>query len=203
VDHDQAPAVLARVSADPRTLAYYDGDAATFAKTIYDEHLLADFIAELPAGGSVLDLGCGAGAHSAIMRDAGLVATSVDGSAGLAAEAKRLWNVDVRLMHFDELDFADAFDGVWASASLMHADGEQLPAIFAAIRRATKDGGVFHATLKQGLERRDGRGRHFCAMDRDALAALATDWRDVRIDGHVAPGYESAQTRWLRLRARR
>jgi SAM-dependent methyltransferase len=191
------------VSADERTLAYYDGDAAAFAQTIYDKHLLADFIADLPVGGCVLDLGCGAGAHSAMLRDAGFVVTSVDGSAGLAAEAKWLWNVDVRLMHFDQLDFADAFDGVWASASLMHASGEQLPAIFAAIRRATKDGGVFHVTLKEGVDRRDGRGRFFCGMSKDALTALAADWRDVRIDGHVAPGYESEQTPWLRLRARR
>lgn len=191
------------MSADDRTLAYYDGDAAAFAKTIYDEHLLADFMSELPPGGRVLDLGCGAGAHSAIMRDAAFVPTSVDGSAGLAAEAKRLWNVDVRLMHFDEVDFVDAFDGVWASASLMHADGDALAGIFAAIRRATKQGGVFHATLKEGVDRRDGRGRYFCGMSEEKLRTLASDWRDVRVDGHIAPGYESEQTPWLRLRARR
>jgi SAM-dependent methyltransferase len=201
VDHDQAAAVYARVSADKRTLAFYDAESVAYAAGTRDTHLVADFITELPRGARVLDLGCGGGAHSAAMRDAGLIVTSADASAGLAAEAKRLWDVDVRVMRFDELDLVDAFDGVWASASLHHARVEELPSIFSAILRATKIGGVFHATLKAGVDRRDGRGRFFCAMSEDTLLRLVADWRDVRIDGSVGPGYEGELTPWLRLRA--
>jgi len=191
------------VSADARTLAFYDAEAAAYAAATRDAHLVAEFVAELPAGARVLDLGCGAGAHSAAMKAAGLCVTSVDASSGLAAEAKRLWDVDVRVMRFDELDFVEAFDGVWAAASLHHAQVGELQGIFAAIRRGTKSGGIFHATLKAGVDRRDGRGRFFCTMSEDVLARLAADWRDVRIDQRVAPGYEGEVTPWLRLRARR
>lgn len=191
------------MSADERTLAFYDAEAAAYAAKGHGDTLLAEFISALPAGARVLDLGCGGGWHSAQLRDAGFVVTAIDGSAGLAAEAKQRWDIDVRAMQFDELDFVDAFDGVWASASLHHARAEDLPRVFAAIRRATKRDGVFHATLKVGEDRRDKLDRFYCAMSESALSALTRDWRDVRIERNEGAGYDGEVTPWLRLRATR
>jgi SAM-dependent methyltransferase len=201
LDHDQAPAVLARVSADQRTLAFYDAEAAAYAARAHGAGMLEDFMAALAPGAHVLDLGCGGGWHSAQLRDAGFVVTAVDASAGLAAEVKRRWGIDVRVMRFEDLDFVDAFGGVWASASLHHARTEDLPSIFDAVRRATKSGGVLHATFKVGEDRRDRFGRFFCAIDEGALRTWASDWRDVRIDGGEGSGYDGEPTPWLRLRA--
>ncbi len=191
------------MSADERTLAFYDAEAAAYASARHEARRVGDFIAELRPEARVLDLGCGAGVDSAAMRDAGFHVTSVDASAWFAREAKQRWNIDVRVMRFDEMDFIDAFDGVWASASLHHARAADLPTIFAAVRRATKAGGVFHATLKTGEDRRDRLGRFFCAMSEDALTTLAADWRDVRIDGGEGEGYDGETSPWLRLRALR
>ena len=189
------------MSADQRTLAFYDAEAAAYAEQPHGAGMLDDFIAEVRPGGRVLDLGCGGGWHSAQLRDAGFAVTAVDGSAGLAAEVKRRWDIEVRVMRFDALDYVDAFDGVWASASLHHAPAEELPRIFAAIRRGMKSGGMLHATFKVGDDRRDKFGRFFCAMNESALAALAADWRDVRINGGQGSGYDGEPTAWLRLRA--
>ena len=189
------------MSADERTLAFYDAEAAAYSDRPHGAGMLEDFIADLPPGGHVLDLGCGGGWHSAQLRDAGFAVTSVDASSGLAAQVKQRWSIDVRLMQFDQLDDVEAFDGVWASASLHHARAEELARIFAAIRRATKTGGVFHSTWKVGEDRRDRFGRFFCAMNGGALAALAADWRDVHIDGGEGSGYDGEPTPWLRLRA--
>jgi SAM-dependent methyltransferase len=203
VDHDQTPAVLARVSADERTLAFYDAEAAAYAAAPHGAGMLSDFKTALAPGARVLDLGCGGGWHSAQLRDAGFAVTSVDASAGLAAEVKRRWDIEVRVMRFGDLDYVNAFDGVWASASLHHARTDELPQIFAVIRRATKSGGAFHATFKVGEDRRDKFGRFFCAISEDALRALAADWRDVGIDGGEGRGYDDEPAAWLRLRATR
>jgi SAM-dependent methyltransferase len=178
------------VSADERTLAFYDAEAAAYAERPHGAGMLADFIAELPPNARVLNLGCGGGWHSAQLRDSGFAVTSIDGSAGLAAEVKRRRGIDVRVMRFEELDYLDAFDGIWASASLHHARGEDLPRTFAAIRRAMKSGGVLHATFKVGEDRRDKFDRFFCAMSERTLRALAADWRDVRIDAGQGSGYD-------------
>jgi SAM-dependent methyltransferase len=189
------------VSADERTLAFYDAEAAAYATAPHGAGMLADFISGLAPGAHALDLGCGGGWHSAQLRDAGFAVTSIDGSAGLAAEVKQRWDIDVRVMRFDDLEFTDAFDGVWASASLHHARAADLPRIFSAIHRATKSGGVFHATFKAGEDRRDKLGRFFCAVSEGALETWAADWRDVRIDGGQGRGYDDEPTPWLRLRA--
>lgn len=201
--HDQAPAVHARLSVkDARTIAFYDAEAHAYAAQSKEAGRLKDFIAALPHGARVLDLGCGAGADSAALKNAGFDVVSVDASAGLAAEAKRLWNVEVRVLEFAQLDYVGAFDGVWASASLHHAPTETLPEIFARIRRALRASGHLHATLKADpVDRRDQLGRFFCAMHEEALATLVADWRDVRIERHQGGGYDGVATPWLWLRA--
>lgn len=190
------------MGADDRTIDFYNAEARAYAAHSLGARQLADFMAELPEGARVLDLGCGAGADSAALIRAGFRVTSADASAGLASEAKRLWNVDVRVMEFAALDYRDAFDGVWASASLHHARAEDLPGVFAAVHAATKSGGVFHATLKAGEnDRRDRLGRFYCAMNEGLLAQLAANWRNVRIEGGKGAGYEGDISPWLRLRA--
>lgn len=189
---------------DTRTRAFYDAEAAAYAARSRVSRYLSDFIAELPPQTAVLDLGCGGGQDSAALRDAGFDVTSVDASPGLAAEAKRLYNIDVRVLDFGQLDDVAAFDGIWASGSLHHAEAAALPSIFGALRRALKPGGVLHASLKAGdTDRRDKLDRFFCAMDEKKLRALAAGWRDVRIERSQGGGYDNEPTSWLRLRARR
>jgi SAM-dependent methyltransferase len=188
---------------DEQTHAFYDLDAAAYAANSRPSPFLQDFIAELPQGAAVLDLGCGAGFDSAALRAAGFSVTSLDASPGLAKQAKCLNAIDVRVLDFHDLDYAAAFDGIWANASLHHAQRSSLPVVFSAMRRALKPGGVLHASLKAGAhDRRDKFNRLFCAMDEDSLRALAATWREVRIERNQGAGYDNEPTPWLRLRAR-
>ena len=142
-DHDPAAGASPAGERRQRTLEFYDAKPRLTRRSRTAPACLRTSWSEFPPGAHVLDLGCGGGWHSAQLRDAGFVVTAVDGSAGLAAEVKRRWAIDVRVMGFDQLDDINAFDGVWASASLHHARAEQLPGIFATIRRATKTAACF------------------------------------------------------------
>lgn len=189
---------------DARTGAFYDAEAAAYAARSRVSRYLSDFVAELPPHAAVLDLGCGGGQDSAALRDAGFDVTSVDASPGFATEAKRLYNIDVRVLDFAQLDCVASFNGIWASGSLHHAETVALPAIFDAMRRALRPGGLLHASLKAGdADRRDKLDRFFCAMDEEKLRELVAGWRDVRIEHGQGGGYDNERTPWLRLRARR
>jgi SAM-dependent methyltransferase len=163
-------------TADAATLAVYDRDAAAYAEwsSASPRGPLQAFLARMPEGGAALDLGCGAGWAAAEMTAAGLRVRAVDGSAGLVAEARRR-GVPAEEARFEEIAEVDAYDGVWASYSLLHAPRETMPDLLARIRRALKPGGVLYLGLKEGEgERRDALGRRYVYWSEPALTeALA------------------------------
>nr|QQZ51908.1 class I SAM-dependent methyltransferase [Phenylobacterium glaciei] len=111
---------------------------------------LTAFLAALPAGAHILDLGCGGGQDSQVMLAQGFEVTPIDGSAGLARIASDRLGRPVRVQLFEDLEDEAVFDGIWANASLLHVPTVGLPRALSRVRRALKPGGLFHATYKAG-----------------------------------------------------
>ncbi|MDP5360012.1 MAG: class I SAM-dependent methyltransferase [Paracoccaceae bacterium] len=135
------------------TIATYDARAAEYADLIANavpDKSLQDFIDLMPAGGHVLDLGCGPGAASAHMRSAGLVPDPVDASAGMIALAREKYALPARQASFDDIAGVALYDGIWANFSLLHAARQDLPRHFRALSDATKPGGIIHVGMKTG-----------------------------------------------------
>ena len=161
---------------DKETIAWYDGAAEKYAgrfgKGEAGERLLA-FMAALPTGANVLDLGCGPARASALMRDAGLHPVAVDASPGMVDLANSTYDIDAQIMTFDDLDMSDAFDGVWANFSLLHAPRTALPRHFAAIARALREAGILHVAMKTGSgQARDTLGRQYTYVTVKELSDL-------------------------------
>lgn len=195
--------------ADRRTLAIYDAKAGDYAKLVGRDgpnpHLQR-FLGMVATGGRVLDLGCGPGTASVVMRDAGFDPDPVDASAGMVAHAADTHGLPARQMTFAQLRAEAAYDGVWANFSLLHAPRSALPGHLAAISTALKPQGAFHVGMKTGAgEKRDGLGRQYTYVTagelRDLLVAagLTVDYEDTGagkgLDGEVAP--------WVILQARK
>jgi len=161
------------------TLDYYDKHAPEYAAKGMSEKQIAvleNFAALLPTGGKVLDLGSGGGHASKWLIDHGYDVTMVDGSAGLAAEAEKLTSQPVGVLSFDELDYEEAFDGIWASASLLHVPQKELPSIWPKVHRALEKGGVLHASFKElEADMVDGLGRFYGGMNADLLKSQLTE----------------------------
>lgn len=165
------------MSVDPKTLAVYNARADDYASkfdsgTKPGKHLLR-FIAALPAGGSVLDLGCGPAGSAAHMMRAGLVVDAVDASPEMVRVAREVNGVNARVATFDALDGVAIYDGVWANFSLLHAPRAALPDHLAAIARSLRAGGQFHIGLKTGSgAARDPIERLYTYVEPDELAEL-------------------------------
>jgi SAM-dependent methyltransferase len=167
------------VSTDPHTIAAYDERAVDyadrFAEAEPDLHLAA-FMAALPEGGRVLDLGCGPGTASAFLRAAGFIPDPVDASAAMVAIANARHDIGARLGVFEEIDAVGAYDGVWANFSLLHAARADLPRHLEALRRALKPGGILHIGMKTGSgEGRDRLGRFYTYVTVPELTELLKD----------------------------
>lgn len=183
---------------DEDTIAFYDREAADYAASMEDYRpaQLDDFIARVGAGAKVLELGCGAGRDAAAFIAAGVDVTPTDGSAKLAAIASERLGRPVRVMRFHELGETEVYDGVWASACLLHVPSEALADVLARVRRSLKAGGAFFASYKAGEGGdRDSLGRYYNFPSRAELEGFyesAGPWAEVAVETGTGGGYDGA-----------
>lgn len=123
------------------TQQFYEGKAALY-KDAENPVLLAHVVAALPAGGRVLDLGCGSGALLARLAGHAGYRAGVELSATAAAGAARVADEVVNLPLDAELPFAaESFDVVVCADVLEHV-AEPAAALATAARLCRKGGAV-------------------------------------------------------------
>lgn len=191
---------------DADTLGFYAAEAEIYAGRTRElgEARLRRFAELLPAGGQVLELGCGGGQDSAALLGLGLDVTPTDGSPELAAEAQKRLGRPVSVLLFEDLVAEAAFDGVWANACLLHVPRPALTGILARVHRALRPGGAFYASFKAGeADGRDRFGRYYNYPDADWLRTAygAERWSSLDIDEDLGGGYDQEPTRWLHATA--
>lgn len=164
---------------DRQTIETYNQQAGAYADLTRQDKpdpQLVDFVACLPDGGHVLDLGCGPANASAYMRQEGLQVDPVDASSEMVRLANDTHDIGARQATFDDIDVIDIYDGIWANFSLLHASTADLPRHLAAVHRALKPSGYFHIGMKLGSgEKRDKLGRQYSYYSRQELKQFLTE----------------------------
>ncbi|MCB1338470.1 MAG: class I SAM-dependent methyltransferase [Maritimibacter sp.] len=163
------------MSVDHETIAVYDTRSHDYAQRRTGraaEPGLAEFVAVLPEGAHLLDLGCGPGDSAHRFMKVGHTVDAVDACPGMVSRAREL-GVPARLATFDEIEGEDLYDGIWVSYALLHAPREEMPGHLARLVRALKPGGRFHIGMKLGQgEARDALGRLYVYYTEDELLGL-------------------------------
>ena len=108
------------------------------------------FLSYVPAGGRILDAGCGSGRDSKAFLNAGYDVVSFDASEEMCRRASEYIGKSVLNMRFEDVAYEAEFDGIWACASLLHVPVEELPDVLKKIKRALKPGGIIYASFKYG-----------------------------------------------------
>jgi SAM-dependent methyltransferase len=193
---------------DETTLQFYRENAEAYAGWAKAPSTrLRGFLALLPPGGSILELGCGAGNHSAVMLAEGFSVRATDGSPEMAGIASQRLGHPVEAMRFDQLDANGAYDGVWASACLLHVPRDELAGILARIHRALRPSGVFYASYKMGEgDGRDSLGRYYNYASPEwleAICASAGPWITLSSDRNVIQSFDETPANMLHLVVRK
>ena len=160
---------------DDPTTAYYTNNVRTFVQdtlTVDMAPLYARFLPRIPTGGHILDAGCGSGRDARAFLDRGYCVTAFDASQRLASLASDHLGQPVQVLRFQDLDWVQAFDGIWACTSLLHVPEAQLPNALRRLARALRPGGVLYASFKYGSGEREHHGRRFTDLDEAGLATL-------------------------------
>ncbi len=158
--------------ADSETIAYYDSHASSFVAGTVGAcmtDVLPRFMRKLPKGGNVLDWGCGSGCDSLALREMGYDVTSVDASSAMAVAALDATGTVARVEAFDDLSEIEAYDGIWACASLLHVRPNELPNVLDKAADALRQDGVLYCSFKHGRFAGHRDGRWFIDLDEHAL----------------------------------
>jgi 2-polyprenyl-3-methyl-5-hydroxy-6-metoxy-1,4-benzoquinol methylase len=158
------------------TVDYYNRHALQYVAdtaTVDLSTLRERFLIHVPAGGFLLDAGCGSGRDSLAFLQQGYRVHAFDAAAELARLAAARLGQAVQVQRFAELEDRARYDGIWACASLLHLPVMELPDALQRLWTALKPGGVLYLSMKHGEgERVDAAGRHFT----DATEARLRDW---------------------------
>ena len=197
------------MDAGKQTLNYYNSNSEAFASGTFVVDMSetrSRFAACLPAGGRVLDFGCGAGRDTRAFLDLGFSVDATDGSEELCRLASANTGIQVRCKLFGELDDVETYDGIWACASILHLPREELQDGLGKIHTALKPGGVLYTSFKYGDYEGMRNGRYFTCFTEETLAAFWKDVKDLQIFDQwitedVRP--DRKDEKWINLLARR
>jgi SAM-dependent methyltransferase len=157
------------------TTEYYNTHAAEFLErtaTVDMSEVYEPFLREIPAGGRILDAGCGSGRDSLAFLQRGFSVLSMDASLEMVKAAAKLTGQEVQLLRFDEMAFESEFDGIWACASLLHIALKDLGSVLSRMEKALKPNGILYASFKHGNQERIEHGRFFSDLDEGGLNGL-------------------------------
>ena len=149
---------------DAATITWYDQHADTYAATTQGIDMSvprARFLRHLPTPARLLDVGCGSGRDALAFQGLGHAVVAIDASLGMVEQARLAGVQDVRHLAVEQMDFCQAFDGIWACASLLHLTDADWAHALAGVERALVPGGVVFLSLKHVTSGRDAHGRWF------------------------------------------
>lgn len=192
---------------DKLTKKYYEtnANAYTLLTINTDMHETCDrFLSCMKEKGKILDFGCGSGRDSLYFKKRGYEVTALDGSKALCDYAEKLLQQPVICMDFMAFDECDAYDGIWACASLLHCPKEDLPLILRKLHKALKKVGILYMSFKYGKFTGYRDGRYYQDMNEETLGKLLSDVNGFVIEKvWVSEDVQKRQEQWLNVLLRK
>ena len=199
------------------TLDYYNQNAEQFISDTVSAnmqdayHLFLDAIKDAnPKRDNqelrILDLGCGSGRDLKYFKSLGFDASGIDGSSEMVRIAREYSSAEVREVLFEDFHESNAYDGIWACASLLHLQKEQLPEVFVSIKEALRENGILYCSFKYGMFQGDRNGRYYTDLNEEEFQRITSCVSELKIikmwiSSDVRPNREDEK--WLNVLMRK
>ena len=189
------------------TIQYYEEHAEEFATNTLNADMASihsRFLAYLPTGCRILDFGCGTGRDSKAFLDLGYDVTAIDGSEALCQIAQSLTGLPVRCLDFRNYTpiEGEVYEGIWACASLLHLQKNELLPVMKVLSKVLIQGGAFYVSFKYGNFEGERNGRHFTDFTVEEFREFIKSIPELSVTeywvtGDVRPG--RGDERWLNI----
>ena len=158
------------------------------AKEFYEGSINADmselinkFTSYLQPGAHILDAGSGVGRDTKTFLDMGFKVSAFDASEEMVKMSTEYTGVQTRLLKFEEMDYDNEFDGIWACASLLHVKKEDMEVVFSKLSKALKQNGILFVSYKYRDIDYEKDGRFFSCFTNDEFDTFTQKFKDFKI----------------------
>jgi SAM-dependent methyltransferase len=144
------------VTTTSRTIEDYDQSAQWFWEGTRGHDVVQNIDAllrHIPGDGphAILDFGCGPGRDLQAFKERGHNPSGLEGSENFVQMARKYSGCEVLHQDFLKLDLPpEAFDGVFANASIFHVPSQELPRVLKELWASLKKDGVFFSSNPRG-----------------------------------------------------
>lgn len=193
-----------------QTIAHYDEYAQSFWERTKDHDVSQNIAAFLGAFQNeqpldILDFGCGPGRDIHYFKSLGHRPVGLDGSAAFCQMAAELTGCPVLRQNFLELDLPDqAFDGIFANASLFHVPRQQIASVLNKLHRALRCGGILFTSNPRGNEESTNGRRygHYMELETSERFLAAANF-EILHHYYRPPGLPREHQPWLAIVSKR
>lgn len=157
------------------TIDYYDKNATEYSESTIGVDFSATqerFLRYIPLHAKILDFGCGSGRDAKYFLDKGYDVDAIDGSKEFCRLASVYTGITVKQMLFRELASVNEYDGIWACASILHLQKDDLILVLHKMATALKNTGVIYASFKYGTFFGERQGRYFTDFNEERLTEI-------------------------------
>lgn len=144
------------------TLQYYNDNANEYFHNTVNvdmSQVYNKFLKYIIPEAHICDLGCGSGRDTKYFCSKGYTVTPIDGSLEMCRLAENYIGKKVYCLKFEQFNFFEKFDAVWACSSLLHVPYSEMQCIFNKIVDGCKNNAIIYTCFKygEGPQYNDGR----------------------------------------------
>lgn len=168
-----------------KTIEYYNENAQNFIDRTVNADISRSrdkFLEYIPEKGYILDIGCGSGRDSLHFLKTGYKVLGIDASHKMVEFSSKLTGQTVMHSTFQDAKLDDdIFDGIWACASLLHVDRDEMSFVIQKLFKAVKQNGIFYMCFKYGDEEFIKEDRYFNCYNEETVKNILSDLKDYQI----------------------
>lgn len=190
---------------------YYESNAERYAAETFSANMSKQYQRFLPLlknGGKILDVGSGSGRDACYFQKQGYQVTALEPSKNLGREIRKVFSGEIVCSDIQSYQPTERYDGIWACASLIHLQEEEVLCFFRKIDMYLNDSGIVYASGKSGISTGEvADGRFFLDFTEQLVEKILTVNKQLKLEQlwYTEDARGRGELRWLNvvLRLRR
>ena len=165
---------------------YYENNAERYAAETFSADMseqYQSFLSLLKKGAKILDVGSGSGRDACYFQKQGYQVTALEPSKNLGREIRKVFSGEIVCSDIQNYRPTERYDGIWACASLIHLQEEEVLQFFEKIDQYLNDNGIIYISGKNGLS--TGKvedGRFFLEFTEQLVEKIQTVNKQLKLE---------------------